>query len=145
MSDAFKIGWRLAVIAVCALFLTASVWALVSSVSDQLEYRSWGQDMESYDYNLRENDYRGLKDRLDSYAPEGEQFQLYWDVADAYECYSVSMFWQQVSEDDGASAEDREAAKLYAKGYLEKLRDIYDTSGDTAKKYIDSFAGKMIR
>lgn len=144
MSDVLKIGWRLIVIAVCALFLLSSVWALVSAVSDQLESRTWGQDMEMYDYDLREGNYRGLGDHLASYAPEGQQFQLYWDVAGAYECYSVYDFWQQVRQDPGASAEDLTAADRYAEGYLVELQDIYKRSGDTAKKYIESFAGELL-
>lgn len=144
MNDVLKIGWRLIVIAVCALFLTASVWALVSAVSDQLESRTWGQDMEMYDYDLREGNYRGLGDRLASYAPEGEQFQLYWDVADAYECYSVYAFWQQVRQESGASTEDLDAAGQYAEDYLVKLQNIYKRSSDTAKKYIESFAGALV-
>ena len=138
MSEVWKLGWRLAVTAVCALFLAASLWALISAVSDQLEYRSWGQDMESYEYCLSEKDFRGLIDRLDSYAPEGEQFQIYWDVADAYEYYSVYTFWQQVRQDEKASAEEVAWADQYGVVYLKKLQDIYKVSSDTAKKYIDS-------
>ncbi len=144
MSNGMKIGWRLVVIAVCALFLTASVWALISAVFDQMEYRSWGQDMDSYEYELQNGDYRGLGDRLASYAPEGEQFQMYWDVADAYEAYSVYSFWQGVTEDTGVTDQDRKAAVVYGVQWLEKLQEIYDRSDVTARKYIDSFAGELV-
>lgn len=144
MSNGIKMGWRLVVIAVCALFLTASVWALISAVSDQMEYRSWGQDMDSYEYYLNEGDYCGLGDRLASYAPEGEQFQLYWDVADAYEAYSVYSFWQNVMEASEATDQDKSAAAIYSAEYLEKLQEVYDRSDVTARKYIDSFAGNVM-
>lgn len=144
MSNGIKIGWRLVVIAVCALFLAASVWALISAVSDQMEYRSWGQDMDSYEYDLQNGDYLGLGERLASYAPEGEQFQLYWDVADAYEAYSVYSFWQDVMEADEATDQDKSAATIYSAEYLEKLQEVYDRSDVTARKYIDSFAGNMM-
>ena len=144
MSNFLRIGWRLIVIAVCAVFLLASVLALVSAVSDRLESRTWRQDMDTYEYELREGDYRGLGDRLASYMPEGEQFQLYWDVADAYECYSVYGFWQQVRQDPDVSPEDLAAAERYVEGYLAELQEIYKRSGDTAKKYIQSFAGASL-
>lgn len=144
MSNGMKIGWRLAVIALCALFLTASVWALVSAVSDQLEYRSWGQDMDNYEYELQRGDYGGLGQQLAWYAPEGDQFQMYWDVADAYEAYSVYSFWERVTEDTTASDEDRAAAALYGPQYLKKLQEIYDISDVTARKYMDSFAAAVL-
>ena len=145
MNNVIKIGWRLVVIVICALFLTASAWALISAVSDQLEYRSWGQDMDSYEYELQDGDYRELGERLMSYQPVGNQFQMYWDVADAYEAYSVYSFWQSVAEDPMASHQDITAADLYSMEYLTKLQEIYKRSDETAKKYIDSFAGKLLR
>ena len=144
MNNAIKIGWRLVVIGICALFLAASVGALVSAVSDQLEYRSWGQDMEGYDYDLHDGDYGALGERLASYAPEGEQFQVYWDVADAYQAYTVYSFWQQVLTSPDASQEDLEAADRYGREALQQLQAIYEKSESTARKYIDSFAGEPL-
>ena len=145
MNNVIKIGWRLVVIVVCALFLTASAWTLISVVSDQMEYRSWGQDMDSYEYELQDGDYRGLGECLMSYQPVGDQFQIYWDVADAYEAHSVYSFWQSVAENPMASHQDRSAANIYSMEYLTKLQEIYKRSDETAKKYIDSFAGELLR
>lgn len=137
MSNGFRILWRLAVIAVCAIFLISSAVYVIESTAEWLEWKNRGQDMEGYDYYLYDGEYMRLKDRLGSYGPRDEKFQIYWDVADAYECFSVHEFWQLALQNGQLSGE-------YAEEYRQRLLEIYDGSSDTARTYIRSFAGDLI-
>jgi len=160
-----KIGrfvWRYAVIFLCALFIFYMVHFLIDEASSLLEDRNRGQSIEDYDYHLYDVSFFSLRDYLSWHCPQGEEFQLYWDVSDAYMYASQREFWglverrlaeqteaesagqgQPGSEQSGPYAGPEESAEKYRAQYEERLRRVYEDSGETARKIIRSFAEDM--
>lgn len=145
MKNKIKKTIRLIVIGVTAVILLAFVASFIDLVSEWMDEKNRGKNIESYDYYLQDHEYGKLKDRLETYNPQGEAFKMYWDVADAYRCYTVYEFWTDAERTEGVSAEDDRSAKEYARNYRERLQQIYDDSGEKAKRYIEDFAGDLIR
>ena len=138
MNNNFRIFWRGAVILICALLLIATLSTLVGEVREWLDSKNRGTNIESYDYYLYDGEYMKLKERLEFYRPRGEAFQVYWEVADAYEDYSVYEFWR-------LAAEDGMDTGGYGQEHLDAFWRIYGDSGEDARRLIDVFAAELIR
>ncbi len=138
MSKGFQFGWRIAAIAVLCLLL----WSVLSfsrgEVAEYLEIRSYGQSIEDYDHYLYDGEYIRMRDWLSFGNPQGEEFALYWDVADAYWYYELYEFWQL------AAGEGRADGAAYGEKYRECLLHMYENSGEEARRYIRSFAGELL-
>ncbi len=144
MNNGIKIAWRIVVIVFCGFFMLAILLAGFATVTDWIEYGNLGQDIEDYDYILYEGDYGVLRRRLGDYNPEGDEFQVYWDIADAYAAYTQYDFWKQVLTEEDQSAERKKQAQIYCEEERERLEEIYERSGEVARKHIINFAGDLI-
>lgn len=142
MNNQIKIIWRLAVTGLCACFLVICISTLITLVSDWFEERNLGQNIEGYDYYLYDGEYMKLKTRLNSYYPQGDEFRIYWDVADAYECCSLYEFWKLVQENGQADSGEYSG---YEEEYLRRLTDIYENSNENARVHIIRFAEDLVR
>ena len=136
MSKKAKLGIYIGVTAVLLIFLALTVTSSISLITEKLDERNWGQSIEDYDYDLYEGEYDSMRSSLSLHQPEGEEFDLYWNVADAYRYYSQYSFWTLAGEQglDGAD----EAAR-----YRGLLLSIYEKSDAQAREIIEGFAGEL--
>ncbi len=169
MSNGFKFGWRIAAIAVLCVILGLLLSYSIKEATDYLEARSYGQNIEDYDFYLYDGKYARMRERLGYGNPQGEEFALYWDVADAYWYYELCEFWRLAAADGSAEAgvpllgmeegaagivpAGEEAPDLYGgtvdqtvyeEKYRERLRHIYENSTEEARRYIRGFAGELL-
>lgn len=140
MSDKWSFGWRLALVLALGLLLYSFLSYTVGEVKEHLSSESYGQSIEDYDYDLYAGNYSQMRWRLNHANPRGEEFQLYWDVADAYTAYELCEFWRLAGESPAAEAD----CGRYEEKYREQLLHIYENSGEQARRYIRSFADGLL-
>ncbi len=128
---------RVIVIFFCVILILLCVSDLAGEVQDYFDRKNYAAALTTYDRYLYDGDYQALGEWLARYNPSGEEYQLYWDVSDAYEAFTQYTFWQQAEglEEDAA---------LYEEQYKERLITVYEGSGDTARRLIASFAGELL-
>ncbi len=137
MNKKIKFGVYVGVTAVCLVLLILTVISSITLLSEKLDEGNMGQSIEDYDYDLYNGEYESMRDSLSFYLPEGEEFDPYWDVADAYRYYSQYEFWTLAAEQGLDTREN-------AQRYLELLQDVYESSGSQARDIIDDFAGELV-
>ena len=150
MSNRFQFGWRIAAIAALGMLIWSLLAFTFREAADYLEMQGYGQSIEDYDYYLYDGEYARMRERLGSANPRGEEFALYWDVADAYWYYELCEFWRLAAGDGGADT----GAPLFGAGtadgaayeekYRERLLHIYENGGEAAGRYIRGFAGALL-
>lgn len=135
MNRKWKFGWCLAALAVLGFLLYSFLSFTIREVKDNLEIESYGQSIEDYDYYLYAGEYLQMRWRLNNANPRGEEFQLYWDVADAYSCYELCRLWRLAEEAGGVNGNAGQKAEEAAEGNgLEAPDSVAEMPGDNREK-----------
>lgn len=149
MKQRIQLVIRVVVIAFCCFLTFGSVLVIQdtipSIVGNGIQKNVIGTE-ELDDWYLYYGDYEGLYERMGWDYPMDARYADYWDIADVYDCFRQVQFWdavQEKKEQEGDTAGVLQAGE-YCRKEEERIRAIYQNSGELGKKHIEKLVGDRI-